>query len=405
MSDFCLWSQCKSSSPEREADVVETGYGSYPVLPGRQQPPEETKRLQVEGFLKRCKPLAFALSSTLLLIPFAGCHHAPSPDVMATVNGKDISRSDLDKAYNNYKANQGEAPQQPSAEQANMVRLSLLQKMIDEEILQQRAAKLNLAASEEDVNAKLTELKGLSTQEEFDKKLKQSNMTLDDLKQQIRRQLTSEKLINKEIESKIAITDADINSYYAAHKSQYNVIEPQYHLAWIVVTAGGGQQSGNLPGTKAVSDADARKKIQSIRSRLSSGEDFGSLAMNFSEDPNTNSNAGDMGFIAESQLQQRDPSAFAAVSKLKPGQVTEVLPVYGGAGPTQHAIGYAIYKLITREPAGQRELSNPSVQQAIRQELRETHAQMLRLAYYEMLRDDAKIRNYFAEDILKQGAK
>ena len=40
-----------------------------------------------------------------------------------------------------------------------------------------------------------------------------------------------------------------------------------------------------------------------------------------------------MGFIAESALQQRDPATFAAISKLKIGQVTDVLPVYGGAGP------------------------------------------------------------------------
>ena len=101
--------------------------------------------MQVEGFFsKRCKPLATALSGIFLLIGFTACNHAPSPDVMATVNGKDISRSDLDKAYGNYKANQGQAPQEPSTEQANMVRLTLLQKMIDEEILQQRAEKLNL---------------------------------------------------------------------------------------------------------------------------------------------------------------------------------------------------------------------------------------------------------------------
>jgi peptidyl-prolyl cis-trans isomerase SurA len=104
-------------------------------------------------------------------------------------------------------------------------------------------------------------------------------------------------------------------------------------------------------------------------------------------------------------LQQRDPATVAAIGKLKVGQVTEVLPVYGGAGPTQRAAGYAIYKLLEREPAGQRELNNPSVQQHIRQGLRESHAQLLRIAYYEMLRDDAKVRNYFAEDTLKQGAK
>lgn len=324
---------------------------------------------------------------------------------MATVNSKDIVRAELDREYKNYKATQGEAPQEPSAEQADIVRLNILRQLIDEEILDQQAAKLNMAASDEDVNAKLTEFKAPFTQEEFDKKLKQQNMTLDELKQKIRRQLTSDKLINKEIESKINITDADISNYYNTHKSQFNVIEPQYHLARIVVTAGPSQQPGNLQNNKATSDADARKKIQTVRSRLSTGEDFGSLAMNFSEDPGTNSNAGDMGFIAESQLQQSDPATFAAISKLKIGQVTDVLPIYAGAGPAQRVAGYAIYKLVGREPAGQRELNNPSVQQTIRQGLRESRAQLLKQAYFEMLRDNAKVRNYFAEDVLKQGAK
>ncbi len=362
--------------------------------------------MQVEAFsFRRSTRFALAISSTLLLIALSACNHAPAPDVMATVNGKDIHRSDLDKAFNNYMATQGGAPQSPSPEQADIVRLNLLGQLITNEILDQLAVKLNLTASDEDVNAKLTELKAPYTQEEFDKKLKQQNMTVDDLKQQIRRQLTSTKLVNKEIESKINITDNDITNYYNVHKSDYNVIEPQYHLARIVVYPGAAQQSANFPSNKPVSDADARKKIQNVHNRLTSGEDFGVLAASFSEDPNANSNAGDMGFIAESGLQQGDPGAFVVISKLKPGQITDILPVYGAAGPAPRAIGYAIYKLIAREPAGQRELNNPSVQQNIRQGLRESHAQLLKLAYFEMIRDDAKVRNYFAEQILREGAK
>ena len=361
--------------------------------------------MQAQAFLfKRLKPYGLFFLSTLLLVAPIACKHAPSPDVMATVNGKDILRSDLDKAYNYYKARQGDPPQAPNPEQADIVRLNLLRQLIDEEILDQQAAKLNLAASDEDVNEKLTELKAPLTQEEFDKNLKQQNLTLDGLKQQIRRQLTSDKLINKEIESKINITDADINNYYAAHKSEFNVIEPQYHLARIVVTTGPAQQPGNLQNNKAANDADARKKIQTLRNRLTMGEDFSSLAMNFSEDPNTNSTGGEMGFIAESVLRQSDPAAFAAISKLKVGQITDIVPIYG-AGPAQRAIGYAIYKLIAQEPAGQRELNNPSVQQTIRQGLRESRAQLLKLAYYETLRDNSKVRNYFAEQVLKQGSK
>jgi peptidyl-prolyl cis-trans isomerase SurA len=321
---------------------------------------------------------------------------------MATVNGKEILRSELDKAY---KASISDNPQEPSPEQANIVRLNMLRQMINDEILMQRAAKLNLAASDEDVNVKLTEFKAPYTQEEFDKQLKQRNLTVDDLKRDIRRSLTKEKLLNKEIESKINITDSDISNYFTAHKAEFNVIEPQYHLAWIVVTGAPAQQPGNLQNNKVSNEADARKEIQTIHTRLETGEDFSGLAMNFSEDLNTKSSGGDMGFVAESALQQRDPAAYTAINKLKLGQITDVMPIYGGSGPARGPVGFAVYKLLAREPAGQRELNNPSVQQAIRQQLRENHAQMLKNAYFEMLGDQATVRNYFAEQILKEGAK
>ena len=339
------------------------------------------------------------LCGITLVAAVSGCHRSPSPDVMATVNGKDILRSELEKYY---KANLGDNPQKPSPEQADIVRLNILRGMIEDEILWQRAAKLNLAASDEDVNAKLTEMKAPFTQEEFDKQLQSRNLTLDDLKRELRRSLTKTKLLNKEIESKINITDAEINSYYAAHKSEFNLIEPQYHLAQIMVTSGPARQTTNLQNNKASGDADAKKKIQALHSRLEGGEDFGAVAMNYSENPNTNSNGGDMGFIPESQL-RGDPEVYNAIGKLKPGEITDVLPVYDGPG--RHVAGYAIYKLISREPAGQRELNDPRVQQVIRQGLRENHAQLLRNAYFEMLHNEAKVHNYFADEIIKQGAQ
>jgi len=357
--------------------------------------------LQVKTFSLapfRFVPLFCALA---IVAAISGCHRPPSPDVLATVNGKDILRADLEKYYKN---SLGDTPQAPSDEEADIRRLTILRGMIDDEILQQRAAKLNLAASDEDVNAKLTEMKAPYTQEEFDKQLKVRNLTVDDFKRDIRRSLTKTKLLNKEIESKINITEAEIGTYYAAHKADFNLIEPQYHLAQIAVTNGPAQQTGNLQNNKASGDADAKKKIQALHNRLESGEDFGAVAMNFSENPNTASNGGDMGMVPESALHS-DPEVFNAISKLKPGQITDVMPVYNPSSPGRQIVGYAVYKLLAREPAGQRELNDPRVQQVIRQGLREGHAQLLKNAYFEMLHDEAKVHNYFAEQILKLGAQ
>jgi parvulin-like peptidyl-prolyl isomerase len=357
--------------------------------------------LHVEsGTLVRLRIAALVLCCGLIPAIVAGCHRSPSADVVATVNGKEILRADLDRYY---QASLGDSPQKPSPVEANIRRLQLLRQMIQDEILQQRAAKENLAATDEDVNAKLTEIKAPYTQDEFYNQLKQRNLTLDDFKRDLRRSLTTTKLLNKEIESRINITDAQISDYYNQHKAEFNFVEPQYHLAQIVVTTAPAQQAGNLQNNKATSEADAKKKIQTLHNRLESGEDFGAVAMNFSEDPNTASNGGDMGFIPESQL-KTDPEIYNAVSQLKPDQLTPILPIYDSAAPNHKVTGYAIFKLIAREPAGQRELNDPRVQQTIHQLLHESQKQLLQSAYFEMLQDQASVRNYFAEQILKQGS-
>jgi len=81
------------------------------------------------------------------------------------------------------------------------------------------------------------------------------------------------------------------------------------------------------------------------------------------------------------------------------------MPITQGAGGAKRVVGYAIYKLISHEAAGQRALNDPNVQQFIRQQLRSAHAQLLRSAYFEVVRSQAQVHNYLAEEILRKGAQ
>jgi peptidyl-prolyl cis-trans isomerase SurA len=364
---------------------------SFNAQHGEQQP-------QKPPAFSTTRLLALALSPVFLL---AGCKTTHNADVVATVNGHPIMRADLDKAYEAALGDNTQAA--PSGEQADSLRLNALRELIDEEIVEQRAAKMNLTATNEEVDAKLSEMKAPFTEEQFDQHLRESKHTLDDLKRNLRRSLTIEKLLNKEINSKVTVSDADVANYYNAHKAEFNLIETQYHLAQIQVTNQPSSQPGNLQGSKATNDDEARKKIQALKNRLDSGEDFGTLAMNFSERPETASSGGDMGFVPESAMRS-DPAVYAEITKLKAGQITDVLPLL--ADPTtKKPAGYAIYKLISREPAGQRELNDPRVQQAIRQQLRDGRSTLLKNAYFEMLRDQSKVENFFAEQIFKNDAR
>jgi peptidyl-prolyl cis-trans isomerase SurA len=336
----------------------------------------------------------------LALLLLSGCNHTHSADVVATVNGHAIMRADMDRAY---QAQLGQAQgQQPSPEQADALRLQIVHELITEEILDQRAAKINLAATPEDVDAELAKMKAPYTEEQFNEKLQANHTTLDDLKHDLRRSLTQNKLLNKEINSKVTVSDTDVANFYAQHKTEFNLIEPRYHIAEIRVTDVPSQQPVNLQSSKATTDAEARKKIQALKNRLDSGEDFGTLAINYSENPETSSNSGDMGFHPESEV-RADPAVFAAISKLKAGEITDIIPLLDGQ--THKPVGYAVYKLISREPAGQRDLNDPAVQQTIRQQLRDGRSQLLRAAYLETLNEQAKVENFFAEEILKNNAK
>ncbi len=341
------------------------------------------------------RDLAFLASLMALVLSLAGCPSKErSDDVVARVNGEKILRSEVDKYYSNQTAG---SPQQPTGEQADSMKLNILKQLIDYELMMQRARKLGLLATDEEVDAKFAEFKAPYTQEEFDKHLKEKNITADDFKRDLRRNLTIDKVLNKEVTSKINITDADISNYYNEHKTEFNFIEPQYHLAQIVVTTDPNPNVGNLKGDKAQNEADAKKKMQMLMNRLESGEDFATVAMNYSEQSNTSQNGGDMGFIPESSLKS-DPAVMAVVSKLKAGQNSDPIPGYG---PNHKIVGYSIIKLIAREPAGQRELGDPRVQAAIRQQLRDRREQLLKAAYYEVVRNDAKVENYMADDLLK----
>jgi peptidyl-prolyl cis-trans isomerase SurA len=332
----------------------------------------------------------------------AGCNRPHSADVVATVNGHAIMKADMDRAF---QAKLGEAQaqqQQPSPEEADQLRLSIVKELIDEEIVAQRAAKMNLTATPEDVDARLAEMKAPYTEEQWGQQLKANHTTLDELKRDIRRALTQKKLLNKEIESKISVSDSDVANFYNAHKADFNLIEPRYHLAEIRVTDVPAQQPVNLQGSKATTDAEAKKKIQALKNQLDAGADFGTLAMNYSENPETSSNGGDMGFVFESQMRS-DPTVFAAVTKLKAGEVTGILPLLDGQ--TKKPAGYAIYKLISKDAPGQRDLNDPRVQQAIRQQLHNGRAELLRAAYVDVLQNQAKVENFFAEEIMKDDAK
>ena len=154
------------------------------------------------------------------------------------------------------------------ATQIMMQKLDLLSSLINSELLSERAEKLGLTATDADVETEFNKMKAPYTKEEFDRQLAARKMTVDDLKSQLRHDLTIQKLVNKEITSRITITDADVANFYNANKASFNLAEPQIHMAQIVVTKNPDPNVRNLKNSKAQNEKEARAKIEGLAAQL-----------------------------------------------------------------------------------------------------------------------------------------
>jgi peptidyl-prolyl cis-trans isomerase SurA len=331
----------------------------------------------------------------MLIAVLAGCkapeHH--SADVWAVVNGTEIKRDEVEKYY---RSQINPEAQEPSQEEALSLKLNVLEQLINNEILLERAKKLNLEASDGEVEDKFTELKSPFTEEEFQRQLKQRGMGVDDLKRDLRRQLSIQKLLNREVAAKVTITDQDVQDFYNANRSQFNVAEPQYRISQIVITPHKDAQIRNRKNDDATNEAEAQRKSKMLMDKLDSGADFAQLAMDYSEDMNTAANGGDLGYIPESALNQSDPTLKKTVLALKPGQVSQPIVLKDST---------RILKLVAREAAGLRGVNDPQVQQTVRDTLRNRKEQLLRSAYLAVGRDQAHVTNYLAQQVVEAAGK
>jgi peptidyl-prolyl cis-trans isomerase SurA len=345
---------------------------------------------------KNLAPRALLLATLAMVTATAGCQQKPvqpAEGVWALVNGKEITRADVDKYY---RSQLNPDAREPSQDEALSLKLNILDELVNNQILLQRANKLGLLATDGEVEDKFTEFKSPYTEDELQRQLKVRAYTVEDLKADLRQQLSIQKLINREVLSKIAITDQDLQDFYNQNRAQFNVAEPQYRLAQIVVTPRKDPQIRNRKNDDATTDAEARRKAAALEAQINTGSDFATLAMDYSEDPASSGSGGDLGYVPESSLSQSDPALKKAVLALKPGEVSGVIVLRDS---------YRILKLVAKEAPGQRELSDPAVQQSIRDNLHNRKEQLLRAAYLASARDDSKIVNYLAQQVMESSGK
>jgi peptidyl-prolyl cis-trans isomerase SurA len=308
-------------------------------------------------------------------------------DTWAVVDGREITRQDVDKAFKRM-----QDPQQTlSEEEAMTAKLGLLDNLILQDLLLAKARTLKVTVPDSELDTAFNDAKKNIPDEAFQQELKQRGLTADDMRDGLRRELLTQKVIEQEISSKVTVSDQEVTDFFNANRSQFNLAEESYHIAQIVVTPVGESEPANSTGDDATTPQAAAAKVQMLMQRLKEGASFRDLAASYSEDPQSAPRGGDLGLVPISRLKQAPPQLRDAVLNKTPGSVN--VASANGA--------YTLVLVVAHEPAGQRDLSTPGVKDRIADNIKARREQLLRSAYLTAVRSDAKIVNHLAHRLLE----
>lgn len=334
---------------------------------------------------------------TLLALGFAGtgCRSRPaappSPDTWAVVDGRPITRDEVDRAFRRAQ----DPAQTLSAEEALTLKLNLLNEIIVQDILVAKARELKIEIPAGELDTAYAEAKKNMTEEAFQQELKKRNLTPEHMRDGLRRELLTNKLIEREVTSKVAVTDQEVTDFFNANRAQFTVKEEAYRLAQIIVTPQREPQRANRTGNDATTPQEAAFKVRMITERLKSGASFGDVAMDYSEDPETAPRGGDLGPVPVSALKQAPEPLRNAVIGKSPGTVNVVTS--GGV--------HTIVAVIAHEMPGERGLTTPGVKDTITETLETRKEQLLRAAYLTAVRSEARVENHLARRLVETRGK
>ena len=347
--------------------------------------------------MHRCRfPLVAALTA-VCLVPACKSGSSPTPaavsaDTWAVVDGRTISRDRVEKEFRRVR----QGTQVLSDQEATLAKLSVLEDLIVEEILFARAVPLKIEVPKTELDAAYAEAqKKIPNPEAFQQELTRRNLTADDMRDGLRREILGRKILDHEVTTKITVTDQEVTDFFNANRSQFNVPEEAYHLAQIVVTPVREQQPANRTGDDATSPQAASAKAATLMERLKAGAAFADLARDFSEDPESAPRGGDLGLVPLSRIKQAPQPLRDAALSTKPGAARVV---------NQGGVLTIVY-VVSHESAGQRDLSTPGVRERISEGLRSGRQEVVRAAYLAAARTDARVVNYLARRVVENQGK
>ena len=305
------------------------------------------------------------MAAALFLAAVVGCStfKTPSEDAIATVNGSEIKVKDFTVKLRNALNLLGSTSGLNEEDIVNIKR-EALDDLIEEKVMLIQAEKLGLKVTDDELKKRVEEIKKDYTGENFAQVFGGEKVDYKIWSEELRKRLLLEKLLDREVNSKIAISDDEALAYYQSNRSRY-YSEETVHVAQIVVPS--------------------KEKADAVLKRIQAGGDFGKVAREVSTGPEA-AKGGDLGVFTRGVM----PEAFdRIVFSLAEGKTSKVV---------KSPYGYHLFMVLKKEKG--RWIEFADVKDKIKVDLTKGREEQEFRKWLDALKSEAKIR--VNEERLKQ---
>jgi peptidyl-prolyl cis-trans isomerase SurA len=247
---------------------------------------------------------------------------------------------------------------------ATALRHEVLERLIDDELILQQAADLKLTITSEQIDSSIDEIKRQNNidDNQLREALKGQGMSMQNYRNDIKRQLMRFRVINIAVGSRVTVSDDDVKTYYERHMKVGS--NTQVRASHIFVA---------IPDGADVATVDEKQAhARRILDRANKGEDFAKLARELSDDPATRSEGGDLGYFGKDMLPK---PIEEMVFSMKVGEIR---------GPVRADRGFHVIKLVDRRIKEAKPLDD--VKDDIRMQLRQKEMERQTKTYLTELR-------------------
>lgn len=291
--------------------------------------------------------------------------------IVVRVGDRIVTRSQYERRIREtFREIDATAPAEEREARKAEVRKNLVNEMVSELLIRDRADRLGITVTETEVKQAVDRLKqqyNISSDQQFEESLRSSGMTRPEMEARLRETLMTQKVFGRELRSRAEMTDAELRERYNREKESYRLPE-RAHLREIVVIRPEDPAMVDEARTRATEIAEAARK---------SGTEFGKLASTMSEAA-TKDKEGDLGEVAKGDLV---PEIDKAVFNATPGAIV---------GPIESRSAWHIIKIEQRFPSEVPAFE--SIKDRLRRSADEETFQRDYRAYIESLRKDAYIQ-------------